>query len=149
MTKLHGMKAQLQGVSMQLQTMKSTQAMTQAMQGATNAMQMMGGTLNTQKLMQIMRDFERQNGQMNMTQEMMGDAMDETLEVGVGRAAGGGGNLVLVLLHVISVFWAAAAAGWPGCREAAKAATSCVGAYLLMPCVLLGFVIQAFPFIVG
>ena len=45
-TKFYKMKSQLQGVSMRIQTLKSTQAMNQAMAGATRAMMTMNRQMN-------------------------------------------------------------------------------------------------------
>ena len=64
-----------------LQTLKSTQAMADAMRGATKAMGAMNKQMNLPALTKIMRDFERQNEKMEMTSEMMGDAVDDAFEV--------------------------------------------------------------------
>lgn len=45
-TKMYGLKSQLQAVSLRLATLKSTQAMADAMGGATKAMRMMNKQLN-------------------------------------------------------------------------------------------------------
>ena len=63
------------------QTLKSTQAMADAMRGATKAMGAMNKQMNLPALTKIMRDFERQNEKMEMTSEMMGDAVDDAFEV--------------------------------------------------------------------
>lgn len=41
----------------------------------------MNKNMNLPKLQQIMRDFERQNERMEMSSEMMGDAIDDAFEV--------------------------------------------------------------------
>lgn len=64
-----------------MQTLKSTQAMADAMRGATKAMGAMNKQMNLPALTKIMREFERQNEKMEMTSEMMGDAVDDTFEV--------------------------------------------------------------------
>ena len=64
-----------------MQTLKSTQAMADAMRGATKAMGAMNKQMNLPALMKIMREFERQNEKMEMTSEMMGDAVDDAFEV--------------------------------------------------------------------
>ena len=64
-----------------LQTLKSTQAMADAMRGATKAMGAMNKQMNLPALTKIMREFERQNEKMEMTSEMMGDAVDDAFEV--------------------------------------------------------------------
>merc|ERR1711959_864945 len=67
-TKFYSLKSQLQGVSLRMQTLKSTQAMADAMRGVTKAMG------------QIMKEFEKQNEKMEMTTETMGDALDDAFE---------------------------------------------------------------------
>ncbi|GIL64669.1 hypothetical protein Vafri_18561 [Volvox africanus] len=80
-TKMYGLKSELQAVSLRLATLKSTQAMADAMRGATKAMRAMNRRLNLPNLQNIMREFERQNERMEMTSEMMGDAVDDALQV--------------------------------------------------------------------
>eukprot|EP01023_Acetabularia_acetabulum_P037252 TRINITY_DN3529_c0_g1_i7.p1 TRINITY_DN3529_c0_g1~~TRINITY_DN3529_c0_g1_i7.p1 ORF type:complete len:239 (-),score=70.83 TRINITY_DN3529_c0_g1_i7:809-1525(-) len=79
-TKMYGLKSQLQAVSLRMATLKSTQAMADSMQGATKAMKAMNKKLNLPALQQIMRQFEMQNEKMEMTSEMMGDAIDDAFE---------------------------------------------------------------------
>ena len=55
--------------------------MADAMRGATKAMGAMNKQMNLPALTKIMRDFERQNEKMEMTSEMMGDAVDDAFEV--------------------------------------------------------------------
>ena len=50
------------------------------------AMGMMNKQLNMPALQKIMREFERQNERMEMTSEMMGDAIDDAFEVRVCNA---------------------------------------------------------------
>ena len=47
------------------------------------AMGMMNKQMNLPALTKIMREFERQNEKMDMTSEMMGDAIDDAFEVRV------------------------------------------------------------------
>ncbi|PNH07871.1 Vacuolar protein sorting-associated protein 2 1 [Tetrabaena socialis] len=79
-TKMYGLKSELQAVSLRLATLKSTQAMADAMRGATKAMRAMNRRMNLPNLQNIMREFERQNERMEMTSEMMGDAVDDALQ---------------------------------------------------------------------
>jgi len=79
-TKFYGLKSQLQGVSLRMQTLKSTQAMSDAMRGVTKAMGTMNRQLNLPGLQKIMREFERENEKMEMTTEVMGDAIDDAFE---------------------------------------------------------------------
>ncbi|KAL9250639.1 Mechanosensitive ion channel protein 10-like protein [Drosera capensis] len=78
--KFYKLKSQLQGVSLRVQTLKSTQAMGQAMKGVTKAMGKMNRQLNLPGLQKIMQEFERQNEKMELTSEVMGDAIDDALE---------------------------------------------------------------------
>ena len=55
--------------------------MADAMRGATKAMGAMNKQMNLPALTKIMREFERQNERMEMTSEMMGDAVDDAFEV--------------------------------------------------------------------
>ncbi|OAY84742.1 vacuolar protein sorting-associated protein 2 homolog 1 [Ananas comosus] len=79
-TKFYALKSQLQGVSLRIQTLKSTQAMGEAMKGVTKAMAQMNRQLNLPALQKIMQEFERQNEKMEMVSEVMGDAIDDALE---------------------------------------------------------------------
>lgn len=79
-TKFYGLKSQLQGISLRIQTLKSTQAMAEAMKGVTKAMGQMNKQLNLPALQKIMLEFEKQNEKMEMTSEVMGDAIDDALE---------------------------------------------------------------------
>ncbi|KAF5743076.1 putative Charged multivesicular body protein 2a [Tripterygium wilfordii] len=78
--KFYKLKSQLQGVSLRIQTLKSTQAMGEAMKGVTKAMGQMNRQMNLPSLQKIMQEFERQNERMEMTTEVMGDAIDDALE---------------------------------------------------------------------
>lgn len=78
-TKFYGLKSQLQGVSLRMQTLKSTQAMADAMHGVTKAMSGMNKQLNLPSLNNIMREFERENEKMENTTEVMGDAIDDAM----------------------------------------------------------------------
>ncbi|GBF90675.1 hypothetical protein Rsub_03247 [Raphidocelis subcapitata] len=84
-TKLHGLKSQLQAISLRIQTLKSTQAMADAMVGATKAMRVMNRRLNLPNMQKVLMEFERQNERMEMTSDMMGDAVDDAME-GEGEA---------------------------------------------------------------
>ncbi|KAH9622803.1 hypothetical protein KSS87_014321 [Heliosperma pusillum] len=78
--KFYKLKSQLQGVSLRIQTLKSTQAMGEAMKGVTKAMGQMNKQMNLPNLQKIMQEFERQNERMELTGEVMGDAIDDALE---------------------------------------------------------------------
>ncbi|BBH08232.1 SNF7 family protein [Prunus dulcis] len=78
--KFYKLKSQLQGVSLRIQTLKSTQAMGEAMKGVTKAMGQMNRQMNLPSLQKIMQEFERQNEKMELVTEVMGDAIDDALE---------------------------------------------------------------------
>jgi charged multivesicular body protein 2A len=73
------MKANIQAVSLKVQTLKSQDAMAQAMKGVTRAMQQMNKQLNLPQIQKIMMEFEKQTEIMDMKEEMMGDAIDEAM----------------------------------------------------------------------
>ncbi|KAI5060878.1 hypothetical protein GOP47_0023383 [Adiantum capillus-veneris] len=79
-TKFYALKSQLQGVSLRIQTLKSTQSMAEAMKGVTKAMRQMNRQMSLLAIQRIMQEFERQNERMEMTTEMMGDAIDDAME---------------------------------------------------------------------
>jgi len=78
-TRFIEMKSHLQGVSLQLQTIKSHEALSSAMRSVTKAMVRMNKQVNVPSLNKIIRDFARENERAEMTQEMMGDMIDDTL----------------------------------------------------------------------
>lgn len=77
--KFYRMKAQIQAVSLRLQTLTSTNQMAKAMGGVTKAMQGMNAQMNIPAMQQIMREFDRQNEMMGMKEEMMNDAIDDVM----------------------------------------------------------------------
>ncbi|KAM7254539.1 hypothetical protein ACFE04_003919 [Oxalis oulophora] len=77
--KFYKLKSQLQGVSLRIQTLKSTHAMGEAMKGVTKAMGQMNRQMNLPSLQKIMREFEMQNEKMELVSEVMGDAIDDAL----------------------------------------------------------------------
>ncbi|KAL0236539.1 hypothetical protein GEMRC1_003121 [Eukaryota sp. GEM-RC1] len=75
--KFYRMKTQLQAVSLRLQTLKSTQALTNVMQKTAQAMGKMNAQLNLPGLQRTMMQFEQQNEMMNSKQEMVDDTLDD------------------------------------------------------------------------
>lgn len=73
------MKANIQAVSLKVQTLKSQDAMAQAMKGVTRAMRSMNKQLNLPQIQKIMMEFERQSEIMDMKEEMMGEAVDDAM----------------------------------------------------------------------
>src|SRR3990167_7682327 len=70
------MKAQLQAVSIRIQTMQSTAAMADAMKGAAKAMYVMNRQVNLPAMQRIMMQFEKEGEMMEMKQELMDDTID-------------------------------------------------------------------------
>ncbi|KYM76975.1 Charged multivesicular body protein 2a [Atta colombica] len=66
------MKANIQAVSLKIQTLRSQNTMTQAMKGVTKAMQNMNK--------KILQEFEKQSEIMDMKEEIMNDAIDDAME---------------------------------------------------------------------
>ncbi|RDY06088.1 Vacuolar protein sorting-associated protein 2-like 1, partial [Mucuna pruriens] len=78
--KFYKLKSQLQGVSLRIQTLKSTQAMGEAMKGVTKAMGQMNREMNLPSLHKILQEFERENEKMELITEVMEETMDDALE---------------------------------------------------------------------
>lgn len=73
------MRANIQAVSLKIQTLRSQNAMAQAMKGVTRAMQSMNRQLNLPQIQKIMQEFEKQSEIMDMKEEMMNDAIDDAM----------------------------------------------------------------------
>ncbi|XP_054933752.1 charged multivesicular body protein 2a [Dermacentor andersoni] len=73
------MRANIQAVSLKIQTLRSQNAMAQAMRGVTRAMQNMNRQLNLPQIQKIMQEFEKQSEIMDMKEEMMNDAIDDAM----------------------------------------------------------------------
>lgn len=73
------MKANIQAVSLKIQTLKSNNSMAQAMKGVTKAMATMNRQLKLPQIQKIMMEFERQSEIMEMKEEMMNDAIDDAM----------------------------------------------------------------------
>lgn len=74
------MKANIQAVSLKIQTLKSQNTMAQAMKGVTKAMQNMNRQLNMPQIQKILHDFEKQSEIMDMKEEMINDVIDDAME---------------------------------------------------------------------
>lgn len=81
-TKFYEIRSQLQAIEMRLQTVKSLNSMADAVKNVTKSMAKMNKMMNLPRLNEIMREFCRQNEQMDLTEEMMGDAVDMALDGG-------------------------------------------------------------------
>jgi len=73
------MKANIQAVSMKVQTLRSQNAMAEAMKGVTKVMANMNRQMNLPQIQRILQEFEKQSEIMGMKDEMMNDAMDDAL----------------------------------------------------------------------
>lgn len=74
------LQAQLKAISLQMQTMASTQTFTEGMRNATLAMKKMNSKLKIPALQSIMLEFQRQTEMMNMKQEMLADTLEDTVD---------------------------------------------------------------------
>ncbi|CAB1312042.1 unnamed protein product [Coregonus sp. 'balchen'] len=75
------MKANIQAVSLKIQTLKSNNSMAQAMKGVTKAMATMNRQMKLPQIQKIMMEFERQSEIMDMKEEMMNDAIDDAMDL--------------------------------------------------------------------
>jgi len=73
------MKANIQAVSLKVQTLRSQNAMAQAMKGVTRALASMNRQMNLPQIQKIMQEFERQSEMMDMKEEMMNDVIDDVI----------------------------------------------------------------------
>jgi len=73
------MRANIQAVSLKVQTLRSQNAMAMAMKGVTRALQSMNKQMNLPQIQRIMSEFEKQSEIMDMKEEMMNDAIDDVI----------------------------------------------------------------------
>merc|ERR1711978_106688 len=73
------MRANIQAVSLKIQTLKSQSAMAQAMKGVAKAMGNMNKQMKLPEIQKIMMEFEKQSEIMDMKEEMMSDVIDDAL----------------------------------------------------------------------
>merc|ERR1719203_2138694 len=73
------MRANIQAVSLKIQTLKSQAAMANAMKGVTKAMGNMNKQMKLPEIQKIMMEFEKQSEMMDMKEEMMSDVIDDAL----------------------------------------------------------------------
>lgn len=74
------MKANIQAVSLKIQTLRSQNTMAEAMKGVTRAMMNMNKQLNLPQIQRILQEFEKQSEIMDMKEEIMNDAIDDAME---------------------------------------------------------------------
>ncbi|KAG8196793.1 hypothetical protein JTE90_027514 [Oedothorax gibbosus] len=73
------MRANIQAVSLKIQTLRSQNAMATAMKGVTRAMGNMNKQLNLPQIQKIMQEFEKQSEIMDMKEEMINDTIDDAM----------------------------------------------------------------------
>lgn len=73
------MKANIQAVSLKIQTLKANDSMATAMKGVVKAMKTMNKQMNLPQIQKIMMDFTKESEMMEMKEEMMSDAIDDAL----------------------------------------------------------------------
>lgn len=72
-------KANLQAVSLEIQTLHSNNSMAQAMKGCTKTMTTMNKKMNLPQIQKIIMEFEKQLEIMDMKEERMSDAIDDVI----------------------------------------------------------------------
>lgn len=77
--KFYTMKTQLQQISLRIQTVRGNQQMAQSMMGASKLLGNMNRQMNLPQLSKIAMEFERQTDIMDQRQEMMDDAIEDTM----------------------------------------------------------------------
>lgn len=78
--KMLGMKSHLGAVSTRAQSAKANQVLAKSMQTSTQVMQSMNKQFDVQKTAQITRDFQQQQQVMDMSSEMIDDAVEGIFE---------------------------------------------------------------------
>ncbi|KAL0812412.1 hypothetical protein Bca101_068855 [Brassica carinata] len=77
---LQGSRAQMRGIATHTQAMHAHTSVAEGIQGATKAMAAMSKNMDPAKQAKVMREFQKQSAQMDMTTEMMSDSIDDALD---------------------------------------------------------------------
>ncbi|XP_049384621.1 vacuolar protein sorting-associated protein 2 homolog 2 [Solanum stenotomum] len=77
---LQGSRAQIRGVATHTQALYASTSMSTGMKGATKAMSAMNKQMAPAKQVKVIREFQKQSSQLDMTIEMMSESIDETLD---------------------------------------------------------------------
>ncbi|KAF8408763.1 hypothetical protein HHK36_004832 [Tetracentron sinense] len=77
---LQGSRAQIRGVATHTQAMYANTSISTGMKGATKAMVAMNKQMAPTKQAKVMKEFQKQSAQMDMTIEMLSESIDETLD---------------------------------------------------------------------
>ncbi|CAK7898443.1 DOA4-independent degradation protein 4 [[Candida] anglica] len=86
--KFNSMKAQLQAISLRIQSVRSNQQMAMSMRDATRLLSGMNKSMNLPQLSRIAQEFAKENDMMDQKQEFMDDAIDDAMaddEDGLGE----------------------------------------------------------------
>ncbi|CAH6719178.1 DOA4-independent degradation protein 4 [[Candida] jaroonii] len=78
--KFNSMKAQLQAISLRIQSVRSNQQMAMSMRDATRLLSGMNRSMNLPQLSRIAQEFQKENDLMDQKQEFMDDAIDDAME---------------------------------------------------------------------
>ncbi|KAK6458761.1 class E vacuolar-protein sorting and endocytosis factor [Scheffersomyces xylosifermentans] len=78
-TKFNSMKAQLQAISLRIQSVRSNQQMATSMRDATRLLSGMNKSMNLPQLSRIAQEFAKENDLMDQKQEFMDDAIDDAM----------------------------------------------------------------------
>ena len=76
------MRANIQAVSLKIQTLRSQAAMANAMKGVTKALHRLNTRIKLPQLQKIMMEFERESEIMDLKEEMMEDTIDDAIGEG-------------------------------------------------------------------
>lgn len=79
--KFNLMKAQLQAISLRIQSVRSNQQMAASMRDATRVLLGMNRLMNLPQLSRIAQEFAKENDLMDQKQEFMDDAIDDAMEL--------------------------------------------------------------------
>ncbi|KAF7818447.1 vacuolar protein sorting-associated protein 2-like protein 3-like [Senna tora] len=77
---LQGSRAQMRGIATHTQAMHAQSSVAVGLKGASKAMAAMNKQMDPAKQAKVMRDFQKQSAQMDMTTEMMSDTIDDALD---------------------------------------------------------------------
>lgn len=77
---LQGSRAQIRGVATHTQALYASTSMSTGMKGATKAMAAMNKQMAPAKQVKVIKEFQKQSSQLDMTIEMMSESIDETLD---------------------------------------------------------------------
>ncbi|KAI3800719.1 hypothetical protein L1987_28813 [Smallanthus sonchifolius] len=79
-TNLQGSRAQIRGVATHTQALYANTSISTGMKGATKAMVAMNKEMAPAKQVKVIKNFQKESAQLDMTIEMMSESIDETLD---------------------------------------------------------------------